>query len=85
MRFLLCVLGVLAVSGAAVSQDKLPPGVLAKMGDVELRVEELCERVSGRKQSQTVTAYGIAGARRGVSRAICVQRQTRLRPRARGG
>jgi parvulin-like peptidyl-prolyl isomerase len=41
MRFLLCVLGVLAVSGAAVSQDKLPPGVLAKMGDVELRVEEL--------------------------------------------
>lgn len=41
MRFLLCVLGVLAVSGAAVSQDKLPPGVLAKMGDVELRVDEL--------------------------------------------
>jgi len=41
MRFLLCVLGVLAVSGAAVSQDKLPPGVLAKMGDVELRADEL--------------------------------------------
>lgn len=41
MRFLLCVVGVLAVGGAAFAQDKLPPGVLGKMGEVELRVDEL--------------------------------------------
>ncbi len=41
MRYLLCILGVLALSGPAAAQDKLPAGVLAKMGDAELRVEEL--------------------------------------------
>ncbi len=41
MRYLLSILGVLALSGPAAAQDKLPAGVLAKMGDAELRVEEL--------------------------------------------
>lgn len=46
MKSLLCVLGLL-VAVTAVAQDKLPAGVVGKMGDVELRAEELKAVIDG--------------------------------------
>lgn len=41
MRVLICALSLAAAALPALAQDKLPAGVVAKMGDVELRAEEL--------------------------------------------
>lgn len=46
MKSLLCMLGLLAVTAAG-AQEKLPAGVAAKMGDAELRVEEIKGLVDG--------------------------------------
>jgi peptidylprolyl isomerase len=46
MKSLLCVLGLL-VAVTAVAQEKLPPGVVGKMGDVELRADELKAVIDG--------------------------------------
>jgi peptidylprolyl isomerase len=46
MKSLLCVLGLL-VAATAVAQDKLPAGVVGKMGDVELRADELKAVIDG--------------------------------------
>ena len=46
MKSLLCLLALLAAV-TAVAQDKLPPGVVGKMGDVELKADELKAVIDG--------------------------------------
>ncbi|MFO1320238.1 MAG: peptidylprolyl isomerase [Burkholderiales bacterium] len=41
MRGWICALSLVAVALPAMAQDKLPAGVVARMGDTELRVDEL--------------------------------------------
>lgn len=47
MKSLLLALGLMAVGATAVAQDKLPPGVVGKMGDAELRTDELKGLIDG--------------------------------------
>lgn len=46
MKSLLCMLGLLVVTAAG-AEDKLPAGVAARMGDAELRIDEVKALVDG--------------------------------------